>query len=173
MSQILRLGQMPRWQYGLTTLSGAVCALSGGLYLWAQEWPYLATYLATHSLLVTHGVSAACVLFAMGCASSAHIKAGLRSGKNRRSGYLQCAGLAWLCISGWLLYYGSETIRDFATWGHWVMGFCVVPVFLAHTSNRWWPKTMRYTERPTQTGDRYNATELKTACQSPSPTRCR
>ena len=40
--------------------------------------------------------------------------------------------LSALMISGLLLYYGSEEMRDGVQWTHWIVGFASIAVFLLH-----------------------------------------
>jgi hypothetical protein len=69
---------------------------------------------------------------ALGSVLPFHLKAGLKSKRKLWSGLSQLAFLATLLISGALLYYGPEEIRDGIITTHWVIGLTFFAIFLLH-----------------------------------------
>lgn len=128
---------MPRWQRLLTWLGLVVCTISGCAYLMGHEFGVLAQSIGSHSVLVVHGISAAGVIFIVGTVATVHIQAGLVAKKSLFSGFLQLSVLVLLITTGFLLYYGTEDIRDLTVFVHWALGLSVMPVFVLHASKRW------------------------------------
>ena len=128
---------MPRWQRLLAWFGLAICTLSGCAYLLGHTFGVLSQQLGNHVVLVSHGVSAAGIIFLLGSIATVHIKAGLVAKKCLFSGFTQLFVLTLLICTGLLLYYGSEEIRDFSVWSHWVLGLIFMPVFVWHASKRW------------------------------------
>ena len=85
-----------------------------------------------HSVLMWHGIAAMMATMALGSVLPFHLKAGLKSKKKLWSGLSQLAFLAALLISGALLYYGPEEIRDQAITIHWMIGLAFFTIFLLH-----------------------------------------
>ena len=80
-------------------------------------------------LMKVHGAVAMLALVLLGTLVMQHIPAGWASLKNRWSGVLLLGGIAWLVVSGYLLYYaGGESLRLLASRSHlWVgLAGCVV-----------------------------------------------
>ena len=127
-----RLGKMPSWQR-LFVLSGMLaCSISGSLYLLGHEFHIQRTTLGTHSILAAHGVAAILATLALGSILPFHLKAGIKSKKKWISGFSQLSFLAILLISGVLLYYGPEEIRDRVVSTHWMVGLIFFAIFLLH-----------------------------------------
>ena len=137
MTRKRRLGLMPRWQRLLAWFGLAICTLSGCAYLLGHMFGVLSQQLGNHVVLVSHGVSAAGIIFLLGSIATVHIKAGLVAKKSLFSGFTQLFALTLLISTGLLLYYGTEEIRDFSVWSHWVLGLIFMPVFVWHASKRW------------------------------------
>ena len=71
-------------------------------------------------------------MLALGSVLPFHIKAGLKSKRKLWSGLSQLAFLFALLVSGALLYYGPEEIRDAVITTHWVIGLAFFAIFLLH-----------------------------------------
>ncbi len=127
-----RIGKLPRWQKIATHLIFAVCAFSGTLFFLKHEWHFNLLGQEAHSFLVTHGVSAAFVLLAFGAVLPGHIRAAWNAKRNRVSGLVMILVMSTLMLSGLLLYYGDEELRDGVLWTHWVIGFSAFAIFLIH-----------------------------------------
>ena len=69
---------------------------------------------------------------ALGSILPFHIKAGYKSKKQWWSGFSQLGFLAVLLISGALLYYGPEEIRDGIINIHWIVGLLFFIIFVPH-----------------------------------------
>ena len=109
-------------------LYGALLALlaTGLAWEWFDPGPWAAF------LMKVHGALAMLALVLLGTLATHHIPAGWASLKNRWSGVLLVAALAWLVASGYLLYYaGAESLRLFASQSHLWLGLaaCVVVAF--------------------------------------------
>ena len=61
-----------------------------------------------------------------------HLKAGFKSKRKWLSGVGQLGFLATLFISGILLYYGPEEIREGVIKTHWIIGLLFLFIFLWH-----------------------------------------
>ena len=127
-----RLGKMPNWQR-LFVISGMVtCSISGSLYLLGHQFQIQRSTLGSHSVLAAHGIAAMIATLALGSVLPFHIKAGFKSKKKWWSGFSQLSFLAVLLISGALLYYGPEEIRDSVINLHWAVGLLFFTVFIWH-----------------------------------------
>lgn len=127
-----RIGRMPGWQRLPTHLILAVCAFSGLLYFIRHELRIELPGLESHGYLVTHGISAAFALLAFGAVLPAHLRAAWVAKRNRTSGIVMIAVMSVLMLSGLLLYYGSEEMRDDVVLTHWVVGFAAFAAFVLH-----------------------------------------
>jgi hypothetical protein len=130
--RITRLGRLPRWQRIATHAIFGFCALSGLLFFMAHDIHLELSGMRSHSLLVAHGMSAALALMAFGAVMPAHIRVAWRARRNRTTGIMLSTLLIALVISGLLLYYGSEDIRQAIVWSHWVMGGLGMMLFPLH-----------------------------------------
>lgn len=81
-----------------------------------------------------HGLAAFGFLIVFGMLLSTHIAFNWRVKKNRRiSGIILTAFFVILIISGYCLYYvGSEQIRAFISYLHWILGILCSGIFVAH-----------------------------------------
>lgn len=127
-----RAGLLPAWQRTPTHLILVICAFSGLLYFLKRELQIDVLWTEAHSLLVTHGVSSALALLAFGAVLPAHLRAAWIAKRNRASGILMVGVMSLLMLSGLLLYYGSEEIRDSVVLTHLVVGFAAFAVFILH-----------------------------------------
>lgn len=127
-----RVGRLPRWQKYSTYWLASICALSGvGFYLIRELFIPLDPFSA-RDMLVTHGISAYCLMLAFGAVMPGHIRAAWNTHRNRISGGLVTAVMTLLLISGLGLYYGTEDIHESILWLHWVVGFALIPALPLH-----------------------------------------
>ena len=127
-----RLGKMPEWQKWFVILVVFSCSLSGGIYLIGHEFQIQRSILGSHNILVIHGVAAMLTILALGSVLPFHLKAGLKSKRKWWSGLGQLSFLSALMITGSLLYYGPEAIRETVVSTHWGLGLLFFAVFLIH-----------------------------------------
>jgi len=127
-----RLGKMPEWQKWFVILGISSCSLSGGIYLIGHEFQIQRYILGSHNILVFHGVAAMMTILALGSVLPFHLKAGLKSKRKWWSGLGQLSFLSALMITGLLLYYGPEAIREKVVSTHWGLGLLFFAVFLIH-----------------------------------------
>ena len=132
MKNTSRLGKMPAWQRHFVIIAMLSCSLTGTVYLLGHELHIQRAVLGAHSVLAWHGITAIMATMALGSVLPAHLKAGLKSKRKVWSGLSQLAFLATLLISGALLYYGPEEIRDQAITTHWMIGLAFFAIFLLH-----------------------------------------
>jgi len=132
MNNTNRLGKMPAWQRQLVLTSMLSCSLTGIAYLLGHELHVERAILGKHSVLMWHGTTAMVATIALGSVLPFHVKAGLKSKRKLWSGLSQLAFLATLLISGALLYYGPEEIRDQVITTHWMIGLAFFAIFLLH-----------------------------------------
>jgi uncharacterized membrane protein YdfJ with MMPL/SSD domain len=87
-------------------------------------------------MMKLHGLVLIPALLAIGGMLVAHIPKGWDHVRQRIAGIALCAVLAVLIVSGYMLYYaGDETLRDWASLAHWVIGLSLPAVFLWHFLN--------------------------------------
>lgn len=131
-SRSRRAGHLPSWQRNPTHLIFAICAFSGLLFFLKRELQVDVLFTESHNLLVTHGASSAFALLAFGAVLPGHLRAAWIAKRNRVSGVLMIGVMSVLMLSGLLLYYGSEEIRDPVVQTHLIVGFAAFGVFLLH-----------------------------------------
>ena len=127
-----RLGKMPVWQKWFVTSGMMICSLTGVIYLLGQQLQINRVLLGNHNVLAIHGTAAIFATLALGSILSFHLKAGLKSGRKWLSGFSQLSLLSALIISGALLYYGPEWMRDTVIDIHSVIGLLFFAIFLMH-----------------------------------------
>ena len=132
MKNTSRLGRMPVRQRQFVLTSMLSCSLTGIAYLLGHELHVERAILGKHSVLMWHGTTAMVATIALGSVLPFHVKAGLKSKRKLWSGLSQLAFLATLLISGALLYYGPEEIRDQVITTHWMIGLAFFAIFLLH-----------------------------------------
>ena len=137
-----RLGKMPRWQRTFVICGMMACSITGLMYLLGHQFQIQRSTLGTHSILAAHGIAAMLATLALGSVMPFHIKAGYKSRKQLWSGFGQLGFLFALLITGGMLYYGPEEIRDTAIDTHWIMGLMFAVIFLLHLTVIRKPKTM-------------------------------
>ncbi len=131
-AKIRRAGRLPAWQRIPTHLIFTVCALSGLLFFLRHDLRVEIPGAETHSYLVMHGVSAAFALLAIGAILPGHLRVAWIARRNRISGLVMLAVMALLMLSGLMLYYGSEELRDATVLTHWIVGGIVMAAFPLH-----------------------------------------
>ena len=84
--------------------------------------------------LKLHGISAFGFLISFGMILSTHISFNWHVKKNRRiSGIILVIIFSMLILSGYFLYYsGSDVIRDFCSYSHWILGLICSILFTIH-----------------------------------------
>ena len=127
-----RLGKMPNWQRTFVILGMMTCSITGLMYLLGHQFQIQRSTLGTHSILAAHGIAAMLAILALGSVLPFHIKAGYKSQKKRWSGFSQLSLLTLLLVTGALLYYGPEEIRDITVDTHWMTGLLFFVIFLLH-----------------------------------------
>jgi hypothetical protein len=132
MKNTYRLGKMPAWQRNFVLLGMLSCSLTGTAYLLGHEFEIQRVFLGTRTVLAWHGVAAILVSLALGSILPFHLKAGLQSKRKLFSGLSQLGFLTTLLMSGALLYYGPEEIRELVVLTHWVVGLIFFAIFLLH-----------------------------------------
>ena len=127
-----RLGKMPGWQRSFVIGGMLACSITGIAYLAGHEFQIQRSALGSHDILVAHGVAAMIATLALGSVMPFHIKAGYKSKRKWLSGFSQLTFLGVLLVSGALLYYGPEEIRDGVITTHWIVGLLFFSIFLLH-----------------------------------------
>lgn len=131
-----RLGKMPSWQRSFVIFAIMACSITGLMYLMGHQFQVQRSILGTHNILVIHGIAAMLASLAFGSLLPFHIKAGYKSKRQWWSGFSQLGFLAALLITGALLYYSSEEIRDDVITTHWIVGLLFFGTFLLHAFTR-------------------------------------
>lgn len=131
-----RLGKMPSWQKLFVIVGMFGCSVTGLAYLMGHEFQIQRHTLGSHNILVSHGIAAMLATLALGSVIAFHIKAGYKSKRKWLSGFSQLAFLTVLLVSGALLYYGPEEIRDGVIQTHWIVGLLFFAIFLLHAFNK-------------------------------------
>jgi len=127
-----RLGKMPNWQRVFVISGIGACSVTGLLYLIGHEFQIQRPTLGSHHILVAHGIAAMVATLALGSVLPFHLKAGYKSKRKWLSGFSQLTFLTALLISGALLYYGPEAIRDDVIFVHWMVGLLFFAIFILH-----------------------------------------
>ena len=85
-----------------------------------------------------HGAVAFGFLVALGSLLPRHIGEAWATRRNRSSGAIMLSAASLLVITGWGLYYvGGETLREWLSIGHWVIGLAAAPLLLFHVLLGW------------------------------------
>ena len=127
-----RLGKMPGWQKSFVIGGMFICSVTGLSYLIGHEFQLQRHTLGSRNILVAHGIAAMVATLAFGSVLPFHIKAGYKSKRKWLSGFSQLTFLAILLVSGALLYYGPEEIRDSVIEMHWIVGLLFFAIFMLH-----------------------------------------
>lgn len=112
--------------------------LSGAVWLWA-EYAYTAAeggteaYEIKHYAMIVHAAVALLFVFAAGTLLYTHMLAAWRQQRNRITGVIIAATALLLTVSGFGLWYaGGELLRNVSELTHWITGFAIPLVLLAH-----------------------------------------
>ena len=127
-----RLGKMPNWQRAFVISGIFACSVSGLLYLIGHEFQIQRHTFGSRHILITHGIAAMFATLALGSILPFHLKAGYKSKRKWLSGFSQLIFLVALMVSGALLYYGPEAIRDEVIFAHWIVGLLFFSIFMLH-----------------------------------------
>ena len=130
-----RLGKMPGWQKWFVLFGMLSCSISGTLYLLGHEFQIQRAVIGSSQVLSIHGIAAMLATLALGSALPFHIKAGIKSKRQLLSGIGQLCFLCTLMMTGALLYYGPEAIREEAILIHWIVGLFFSMIFVLHAIN--------------------------------------
>ena len=130
-----RLGKMPGWQKWFVLFGMLSCSISGTVYLLGHEFQIQRAVIGSSQVLSIHGIAAMLATLALGSALPFHIKAGIKSKRKLLSGISQLCFLCTLMMTGALLYYGPEAIREEAILIHWIAGLFFLMVFVLHAIN--------------------------------------
>jgi len=80
-----------------------------------------------------HGAAAMAFLVVFGTLFSVHIRGAWRLRRNRVTGVVMLSLASLLVVSGYGLYYsGEETLRQWTSVVHWIIGLAALPAFVAH-----------------------------------------
>jgi hypothetical protein len=131
--------KLARWQIWLLTLSGGALWLTGGLWLLLHHYGQVQGSFGLQAnpleawMLRLHGLALIPVLLGAGGLLVAHIPKGWAYRHQRVAGTALGVLLLTLIITGYMLYYVStESLRDWSSIIHWVLGLCVPLVFIWH-----------------------------------------
>jgi hypothetical protein len=100
----------------------ALYALFGALFATGIAWEAMSPAPLAALAMKIHGAAGMLMLVLLGMLLMQHVPAGWAAGANRKSGVLVLGSLAWLALTGYLLYYaGGEVLRSYAAQCHlWV-----------------------------------------------------
>jgi hypothetical protein len=85
-----------------------------------------------------HGAFAFAALWLLGSLSTVHVAREWRAGRKRPTGIALVGVLAWLILSGYLLYYvGDDSLRDSVSVLHWSIGLACPVLFAWHGWSAW------------------------------------
>ncbi len=140
-----RVGILPPGRKtGIYVISGGVW-LTGGFWLVYHYFitqPDAFGFVGPHPLekwwLIAHAVFAVWAVWMFGLLWPSHIKLGWTTRTRWISGGSLFLVVAWLTITGLLLYYiGSERWRSWTSLAHWIPGLAGLIAFVLHLSFRW------------------------------------
>jgi hypothetical protein len=93
--------------------------------------------IARTMLIKVHGAAAMASLIVLGSVLPRHVATGWQARTNRAAGIALLAGLLWLVVSGYLLYYaGDEALRAYAAQTHFWIGLALGLLFAVHQRPR-------------------------------------
>jgi Na+-transporting NADH:ubiquinone oxidoreductase subunit NqrB len=130
------LGLMPAWQRVLILTGMLSCSLSGIAYLLGDQFDFTKKIFSGHTMLSLHGSTAVIAILGLGSVLTFHLKAGWRVKHKKLSGITQLFALLILMITGLLLYYGPEPLREKTIQTHWSVGLLFFSMFCLHALRR-------------------------------------
>jgi hypothetical protein len=134
-----RTAKLARWQIWLLSLSGGVLWLSGSLWLLLHHYGQVQGSFGPEAnplepwMLRLHGFVLIPLLLGAGGLLVAHIPKGWAYHHQRVAGTALGVLLLTLIITGYMLYYVStESLRNWSSIIHWILGLFVPLVFIRH-----------------------------------------
>ena len=95
-----------------------------------RDWPALAP---PGLLMKLHGAFALASLLVLGGIWQVHVRLRIRRAENRAPGLALLAAVAFLIVSGYLLYYaGSRDLREWSGLAHTAVGVALVAIIVWH-----------------------------------------
>ena len=125
-----------------------VWSILGVLWISGAVWLYCRYGLVQHGefgdlphplqgwVLRLHGLAAFASLWLLGLLWGIHIARAWPTNKRRYTGIGMFAAASILVLSGYLLYYGGEGLREIASPLHWILGLASLPLALVHMPRR-------------------------------------
>ena len=93
----------------------------------------IASSAAASLVMKVHGAAAMLTLVLLGALLAQHVPAGWTANKNRKSGAILLGAMAWLALTGYLLYYaGGESLRWYAAQSHLWVGIAACAIVALH-----------------------------------------
>lgn len=139
----MRSARMARWQILLLTISGSLLLLSGGAWILLSYFGRIEGEFGPEPnpwqpwLLRLHGLALIPALLGFGGLFVIHVPKGWRSKNQRNTGVALLAIIGVLILSGYLLYYvGDDSLRNWTSVTHWVIGLAMPAVFMGHYLQR-------------------------------------
>lgn len=137
-----RTARLAGWQIWLLSLSGAGLWLSGGAWLLLHYFGQKQGQFGPEMnplepwMMKLHGLVLIPALLGIGGMLVAHIPKGWDHEHQRVAGVALCAVLAVLIASGYMLYYvGDDSLREWTSMAHWIVGVILPAIFLWHYLN--------------------------------------
>jgi hypothetical protein len=134
-----RSARLARWQILLLTISGSLLWLSGAAWLLLHYYGRVQGEFGPETnplepwLMKLHGFALIPALLGFGGLFVVHMPKGWRNIAQRNVGLALTGLVVVLISSGYMLYYvGGETLRDWTSIVHWVVGLAVPAVFIWH-----------------------------------------
>jgi hypothetical protein len=96
-------------------------------------WEAMSAGAAASLVMKIHGAAGMLTLILLGTLLAQHVPAGWTANKNRTSGAILLGAIAWLALTGYLLYYaGSELLRWYAAQSHLWVGIAAIAMVGLH-----------------------------------------
>lgn len=137
-------GRLSWWQLWLIMGSGAILWLTGAAWVLLHYFGEVQgefgpeTNPAQPWLLRLHGLVLIPAILALGSLLVVHIPKGWGDKGQRVVGIALTVFFGALVLSGYMLYYvGDDSLRDFSSLFHWVIGILIPAIFLWHYSHRY------------------------------------
>ncbi len=126
------------WHRWLTWLSTGLLIVTGLAWLaldfFALGRPdIVGPHPLSHPLLAAHGAIAMVALITYGGVFASHVPRAWAVKRNRWTGCLIASVLGVSIVTAWLLYYASsESVHEFASAFHWIVGLSVALILPLH-----------------------------------------
>ena len=105
----------------------------GVLLATGVAWQAMSTGAAASLVMKVHGAAGMVTLVLLGALLAQHVPAGWTANKNRKSGAILLGAMAWLALTGYLLYYaGGESLRWYAAQSHLWVGIAACAIVALH-----------------------------------------